>query len=278
MIKIVFILSLMWITIQAEMIGGIAMVVNNEPITLNEIKTFQQKNKISREDAVNALIQKRIEEEEIIKKGFHVTPEEIDKQIFQIAQRNKMSVDSFRLALQKDGKDYNQFRSNIEEKIKKEKLYRFIIGNRLKKADESIIREYYEKNKNKFKMPGSVEVLEYLSNSGEVLNAIASQPMVQFPNVKVTPKTIPLDKVNPQIAMLLVKTPDLSFTQVINAGNGTFAMFFVKSKTKGTIVPYEKVKDRIFAEVMKDREQALLIEYFEKKKSEAHIKVIRKPS
>ena len=127
-------------------------------------------------------------------------------------------------------------------------------------------------------MPGSVEVLEYLSNSGEVLNAIASQPMVQFPNVKVTPKTIPLDKVNPQIAMLLVKTADSSFTPVINAGNGTFAMFFVKSKTKGTIVPYEKVRNRIFAEVMKDREQALLIEYFEKKKSEAHIKVIRKPS
>ncbi len=278
MIKIVFILSLMWIAIQAKMIGGVAMVVNNKPITLNEIKSFQQKNRVSKEDAVNALIQKKIEEEEIIKKGFHVSSQELNNQIAKIAQRNNMSVEEFQLALQKDGKDYDKFRLDIEDKIKKEKLYRSIIGNRLKKADESVVRDYYEKNKNKFKMPGSVEVLEYLSNSGEVLSAIASQPMVQFPNVKVTPKTIPLNKINPQVAMLLVKTADSSFTQVINAGNGTFAMFFVKSKRKGSIVPYEKVRDRIFAEVMKDREQALLIEYFEKKKSEASIKVIRKPS
>ncbi len=278
MIKIAFILSLMWITIQAQMIGGIAMVVDNAPITLSEIKSFQQANNISREDAVNALIQKRIEEAEVIKKGFRASPAEIDNQISKIAQKNGMSIDQFRSALEKDGKDYNKFRSALEEKIKKEKLYKYIIGNRLKRVDDSIVREYYEKNKKNFKMPGSVEVLEYLSNNGEVLKMIASQPMVQFPNVKVTPKTIPLDKVNPQIGMLLVKTPDLSFTPVINAGNGTFAMFFVKSKAKGSTVPYEKVKNRIFAEIMKDREQALLIEYFEKKKSEAHIKVIRKPS
>ncbi len=278
MIRIAFIFSLMWVTIQAEMIGGIAMVVDNSPITLSEIKNFQQKNNISREDAVNALIQKRIEEAEVIKKGFQVTPQEIDNQISKIAQRNKMTLEGFRSALQKDGKDYNVFRSKLEEKIKKEKLYKQIIGNRLKKADESVVKEYYEKNKKQFKMPGSVEVLEYISNSGEVLNAIASQPMVQFPNVKITPKTIPLDKVNPQISMLLVKTPNSSFTPVINAGKGIFAMFFIKSKSKGTTVPYEKVRNRIFAEVMKDREQSLLIEYFEKKKAEAHIKVIRKPS
>ena len=54
-------------------------------------------------------------------------------------------------------------------------------------------------------------------------------------------------------------------------------MFFVKNKSKDMIVDYERAKQNIFARVMKEREQALLIEYFEKKKSEAIVKVIRKP-
>jgi hypothetical protein len=37
-------------------------------------------------------------------------------------------------------------------------------------------------------------------------------------------------------------------------------------------------KQEIFARVMKSKEQAALIEYFEKKKSEANVKVIRRPN
>ena len=58
MIKILTVLALMFSFSFARMIGGVAMTVDNEPITLAEIKTFQKQNHISKEDAVNALVQK----------------------------------------------------------------------------------------------------------------------------------------------------------------------------------------------------------------------------
>ncbi len=259
-----------------KMIGGIAMTVNGEPVTLYEINTMHQRAHISKEDAVNALIQQKIEEQEISKNSIYATPEEIDKRIEQLAQQNKMNLSQFKEAVQKEGKSFQELRNDLEKQIKKEKLYQKILAGKMKKPDEAKLKQFYQEHKKEFTIPGKIKIQEYASKNPKALQAIKMQPMLVIPQVKITPRTLDPRKTNPQLIQLLLQTPTKSFTPIVNLGNSA-AMFFVQSKGKPIVAPYESVKKNIFLKLMKDQEQANLIGYFEKKKSEADIQVLRKP-
>ena len=276
MIKIFTLLALLLTLSNARMIGGVAMTVDNEPITLLEIRNFQQQNKISKEDAVNALVQKKLEDQAIKEHRIFINPLAIDEEIALFAKKNGTDLAGLKIGLAKQGVEFSKFKADLGEKLKRDQLYKKILGKRLKKADESSLKAYYEKNKKLFKMPGDIEVTEYHAKKGELLQAKIMQPMLNIPEIKTKNNTIKAAQINPKLYALLLKTPTKSFTQIINTGDG-FVSFFVKSKSKDTILPYEQVKENIFARVMKEKEQALLIEFFEKKKSEAIVKVIRKP-
>ena len=261
----------------ARILDAVAMTVNGNPITLYEINQFSKQNHISKEDAVNALIQEKIEEEEIQKQGIYATPNEVDKRIMMIAQQNKMNLSQFEAALKKEGKTLESLRKDLEKQIKKEKLYGKILAGKIKKPDEETIKAFYESHKNEFTIPGKVKIQEYLSNDPRALQAIRMQPMLMLPNVKITPRTLDPRKTNPQLMQLILQTPTKQFTPIVQLGKDQAAMFFVEYKGKPKVAPYDQVKQAIMMRLMKEQEQANLIAYFEKKKSEADIKVIRKP-
>jgi parvulin-like peptidyl-prolyl isomerase len=261
----------------AKTIGAIAMTVNGSPITLYEIKAFSKNAHIPKEDAVNALIQEKIEQEEMRKQGIYVTPDEINQRLSFIAKQNNLTPEQFQAALKKEGKTLHSLKKDIEKQLKKEKLYQKILGNKLKKPTEDEMKAYYQKHKKEFTIPGKIKIQEYLSNDPRALQAIKMQPMLMLQNVKITPRTIDPKKTNPQLLQLILQTPVKEFTPIVNLGKNQAAMFFVQSKGKSVTAPYEQVKQNIFMRMMKDQEQANLIAYFEKKKSEANIKVLRKP-
>ncbi len=277
MIKYFLAFTLLVTPIFAKTIGGIALTVNGNPITTFEVNNLSKKAHISKEDAVNALIQEKIEEEEIKKSGIYVTPDEVQKRIDLIAKQNKLTPEQFTKALKKEGKTIDELKNDIEKQIKKEKLYQKILAGKLKKPSEEEMREYYNKHKKEFTIPGKVKIQEYLSNDPRALQAIKMQPMLMLPNVKITPRTLDPRKTNPQLMQLILQTPTKTFTPIVNLGKNQVAMFFVERKGRSVTAPFDQVKQNIMMRMMKDQEQANLIAYFEKKKSEADIKVIRKP-
>ncbi len=277
MIKYLTSFALVITTSFAGVIGGISMTVDNEPITLFEIQSYTQQNKVPTEEAVNRLIQRKIEEIEIRKQGIIASPYEVDKKMKEIAQQNGMTEAQFKKALVAEGHSEKRIRQDIEEKFKRDELYKKIVGSSLKKPDEEELQSFYDLHQSEFNMPTSVDVVEYISASKEALEAQQKQPMVNIPNIEVSQKTVALKTINPQLAQLLVQTPDGSFTPVLNLGK-VAGMFFVQNKTGQENVSFAMAKQAIFARVMKSKEQAALIEYFEKKKSEANVKVIRRPN
>lgn len=277
MIKYLTSFALFMTTSFAGLIGGISMTVDNEAITLYEIQSYTQQNKVSTQEAVNRLIQRKIEEIEIRKLGIVASPYEVDKKMKEIAKQNGLSEAQFKKALVAEGHSEKRIRRDIEDKFKRDELYKKIVGSSLKKPDEEELQSYYDLHQNEFNMPTSVELVEYISTSKEALEAQQKQPMVNIPNIEVSQKTVELKSINPQLAGLLVQTPDGSFTPVLNLGK-VAGMFFVQKKVGTQNVSFAMAKQEIFARVMKSKEQASLIEYFEKKKSEANIKAIRKPN
>ena len=275
MMKIVVFLALMLTMVaQARMIGGIAMVVDNEPITLLEIKQFQKISGLSKEQTIDALIQKKLEEKAIRESAIYITPQEIEAETQNFAKKNGVDMQGLEAGLKKQNITIEQFKSDLGEKLKRDKLYAKLLRGRMQPADESELKAYYEAHQKSFKMSGDIKVTEYASKDGKSLQAKIMQPMLNIPDIKTKEKTIQANQVDPRFFALLQKTPNRSFTQVINTGKG-FVSLFVKSKSKAKVLPYEKVKEAIYGRVMKEKEQALLSEYFEKKKAEAIIKVIR---
>ena len=276
MIKILTAVMLMFTLSDARMIGGVSMTVDNEPITLAEIRTFQKQNHISKEDAVNALVQKKLEEQMIRSYGIYVNPYDVDKEAERFAKTNGVDMAGLKAGLEKQGTTLKKFKADLAEKMKHDKLYKKILAGRMKQPDDAALRAYYETHKKEFKLPGNIKVIEYSAKDGKALQMLQMQPMMNHPDVKMKEKTIEAAKTNPKLFALLLQTPETRFTQIINTGDG-FVTFFVKEKGKDRIVSFEQAKQNIALRVMKEKEQALLIEFFEKKKSEAIIKVIRKP-
>jgi len=277
MIKYLTSFALVMTTSFAGLIGGISMTVDNEAITLYEIQSYTQQNKVSVEEAVNRLIQRKIEDIEIRKLGIIASPYEVDKKMQEIAKQNGMTEEQFKKALVSEGHSEQRIRRDIEDKFKRDELYKKIVGSSLKKPDEEELQSYYDLHQSEFNMPTSVELVEYISTSKEALETQQKQPMVNMPNIEVSQKTVELKSINPQLAGLLVQTPDGSFTPVLNLGK-VAGMFFIQKKIGKQNVSFAMAKQEIFARVMRSKEQASLIEYFEKKKSEANVKVIRRPN
>jgi len=261
----------------AGLIGGVSMTVDSEPITLYEIQSFVAQNKVPVEEAVNRLVQKKIEDIEIRELGIIASPYEIDNKIKELAAQNKMSLEQFKQELTKEGLTENDIKAKIEEQYKRDTLYKKIVGSSLKKPDEEELKSYYETHQKEFNFPTKVEVIEYLAESKEALEVVRKQPMINQPNVQVTPKTVDLKSINPQLAGLLLNTKNKTFTPVLTLGKIS-GMFFVIQRAGQKHISYEEAKQSIFARVLKAKEQAALIEYFEKKKSEANIKIVRRPN
>ncbi len=276
MIKYFLVFMLIVTPIFSKTIGAVALTVNSNPITVYEIQKLSTQKKISKEDAVNSLIQEKIEQEQIQKLGIFATPDEIKARIAEIAKQNNLSKAEFEKALQKEGKSISSLKKDIEKVIKKEKLYQKILEGKMKRPTEDEMKNFYEEHKQEFTIPGKIKIQEYTSKDPKALQAIQMRPMLMLPNVNITTKILNPKETNPKLFQFLLQTPTKTFTPIVNLGQN-MAMFFILEKSKPVTASFDQVKQNIFVQLMKEQEQANLISYFEKKKSEANIKVIRKP-
>jgi hypothetical protein len=73
---------------------------------------------------------------------------------------------------------------------------------------------------------------------------------------------------------IVTKTPEKSFSTIF-VENQTFNLLFVSSKADIKITPLEIVKETIFNEIMTNRENEYLKNYFENLKLGANIKILK---
>ena len=275
MLKILLVVLIFTIFSFAKIVGGIAMLVNGDPITTYEIKSFAKKNHISINDAVNSLIQQKLELQEAEKLGITVSGMEIDNEMINLAKKNGLSLEEFKRELRREGKSEDELREQIRKKLIKDKLYQTILSSSLEKPTEEDLKRFYELHSNELNAPSKIDVIQYVSLDKERLKTKIKTPAFPIPEVGESKTTLPLNAIPPQLADILVNTKTGSFTPILNIG-GKFVAFKVLKKYKKHI-SYESIKPKLFRAYMNERQQARLIEFFEKKKAEANIKVIRKP-
>lgn len=271
-----FCLSVFALCLQAQnIVDGIAFKVNNYPVTLYELQSLQQNQKLSPKQARDQLILKVIKMQEAERLQIIVDETMIDQQIQAAATMKGISRDEFVANMIGSGYSYEELRAFYKEYIQNELLTQRILSTNLKIVDEKELKKFYDTHQKDFTLPKEVVVIQYASNNDKLLAQAMNNPLMQIRGVEKREEKISLANINPQIAQLFADTPKGEFTQILNNGGAVLA-FYIKDKIGSTTLPYEQIKPMIMQKIVYERKDLILKEYFERLVASAIITDVRK--
>lgn len=257
----------------AQMINGIAAIVENEPITLYEVYSLKEQLRASEQDALNLLIRDRLEDAQIKNLNISVTPFELNDRIESIAKQNGMTNSQFRSSIQAQGMDFLEFKNNIEKKMLQEKLYKSILAEAGKNVNEQKAKMYFDANPDKFKVFSTAKVVLYRAKNPEELEAQKTSPSL-LNSVQTQELSLDYQSIDPRLAAIIAGTNNGEFTQILQ-GADSFDMFYVKEKIGSYTPSFADVKDNVINELYQGEQEKLMADYFDKLRAKAKIQILR---
>lgn len=185
-----------------------------------------------------------------------------------------MDVYSFKSIIKQKYPNYNDFENEVKDSVIRQKLIKKLVRGQLAIATIDDVKLYYEKNISQYQTSKYFYVTQYSSSNKEDLIEKISTPMKVIPSVTVSELKIDSKDINAQLQYVLTTTKNRSFTPIFTLNN-QYISLYVKNKEGSEAINFDIVKDRIFNEIMEQREKVFLEQHFEKQKLTADIKVIR---
>jgi len=263
-----FLIFLIFIFLNAKIVDRVIVSVNGEPITSYELNKTVALLKISPKEALNILIDKKIIDEEIKKRGIEVDEFDIENALEKIASKNGMSVFEFKNFLKAKG-EYNKFIKNLKDNLLKQKLFSQIVSSRLKITPKEL-KNYYNQHKDEFKTFKNIEVVKYQSNNPENLKKVIKNHMFLLDNVKVEIQDFNVSNLPLNLIYLFNSVKKDSFTPIFSNDEG-YVTYYINKKEGVTTIPFEKVKDIIYQKLANKKREEILKDYFNTLKNQADI-------
>jgi len=272
----IFLTIMLTMSLNAQLVDGVAVVVKGSAITLYDIKKEMQLSKIDAKSATDLLIRKALENQEVKERKISVSSSEVYDDIKKTAARNKLSVSEFYEAVRNSsGLTSQELKEKIKEKLLSQKLYSAIAYSGLSEPTEDEIKAYFESNKDSFAHPSGFKVVIYHSKSQQRLQEKVDNPMFYSPEISSNEQDLPYDRISPELATLLEKTPLSNFTPVIPDGKGGYMSFYIKEIESAKETGLDSVKNQIINMIMAEQREQVLGDYFARLRHNADIKMIR---
>ncbi len=274
----IFLALLFTLSLNAEIVDGVAAVVKDSAITLYDITTEMQTSKVEAKQALDILIRKKLEEIEAKERKLTVTSSEVYDDIKKAAAGNNMSVNEFYDAIREsNGLTSSQLKEKIKEKLLSQKLYAAIAYASMSEPSDSEIKEYYELHKDFFMHPSSFTATVYVAKNQASLQSKVDNPMFYSPEIQSKEEVLQYDRISPELAALLEKTPINSFSPIVPNGKNGYMSFYIKSVKSAEETGISGVKNEISNLIMADKREQVLSDYFDRLRNNADIKIIRMP-
>ncbi len=262
--------TFLFLSLNAKIVDKVVASVNNYPITSYDVEIASKKLGISPNKALNYLIDQKLIESEIKKRGISVDDFEIDEAMDKIAKRNNLTLFEFKNILMQRG-EYYKFRNEIKQNLLKQKLFASIINSKLKISPDDI-KNYYQTHKDEFSTFDEIQVVKYSSRNPQILKQLFTNPFYNDKNIVSQTKIykwneLPLDKL-----YLFKNTKVGQYTPIINEGL-TYSTYYIANKQGKVYLPFEKVKNIIANKLIEMKRNQILKEYFDKIKNRADIKI-----
>lgn len=263
----------------ADVIGGIAITIDNETITLYEIKQEQEITKQSVKKAVDQLIRSKLERIEAKKRHISITNQDVIDELKKMAKTNNMTLAQLYEAMgSARNLSESQTKEKTKEKLLKQKLFNAIAMSKMEEPTDEEVEEYYNLHLSDYQAPKSVDVVIYSSKNKNTLQQKISNPMMYLPEVKTENTKIDTAKINPRLAELIIKTKDNSFTPILpQMGSSGHMAFYVLQKNDINTPPLELIRPQVEAKIMDDYREHILNDHFQRMRINADIKILRLP-
>ena len=259
----------------SQISNGIAAIIENEPITINELRKAAAQLQINEANALNLLIRDRLETAQIKNLKIEASDYELNQRLQKIASESGMNVSDLRSAVLSKGGDYSQFKDDVAKSIKQEKLYQSIFADAKINISENAARAYFEQNRDLFAHFTDVSVTRYVAPSMQLLEAARhSSPMNTNHSVHMDVLDLKSEQIPPQLRTIFQQTPDGTFTQIFQTPEG-FEMFYVASKKGQTMPEFDEVRDEAMNALYKLEQDRVIGEYFNKLLAKANVKHLR---
>lgn len=263
----------------SDIIGGIAITIDEETITLYEIKQEQEITKKSVKQAVDRLIRTKLESIEAKKRQISVSNQEVLNDLKQMAGQNNMTLAQLYEAMSSARNlSESQTKTKTREKLLKQKLFNAIAMSEMEEPTDEEVEEYYNLHLKEYQMPKSIDTVVYSSQNREALQQKISNPMMYLPEVKTENTRLETAKINPRLAELIIKTEDSSFTPILPQMSGSGHMsFYVVQKNEINTPSLELIRPQVENKIMQDKREHILNDHFQRMRLNADIKVLRLP-
>ncbi len=260
-----------------NIVNGISVIVNGEPITLYEIHKMSKQMNIPVEVALKDLVEKRLQDAQIKKLGIKASNFEVNQKIDEIANKNGMSAYELLSFVSSKGMSERLYRNNIANAIKNEKLLRRIFSKNTPVPSENDIKAFYEGNKASFSNMTSFDVTKYKGSTYTALQEIQNAPMSVISGVVVTRDNIHVSDVSKKMAYYLHQTKSGEFTPILKTKDGSYVMYLMGDKSSSSTMSLDKARPLIVKELVKKYEKDVVRNYFDKLKAGANIEIVREP-
>lgn len=255
----------------AKLIDAVAIVVDDEPITLSDIQKEIAQG-LSKEEAIEKLISQTLKASKIKDLGIEISDYEVENRISLIASKNKMSVQELENLVSKR-QNLQKYKQQIKESLVNEALFRSILANEMPMS-EGEIEKYYKQNPSKFKQAKTAIIIQYMSLDKNSLEKMINNPLLKDDGVLQKKDRLDLQKINPNLARIIQETRVGGFTQIFNQGNRYFS-FYVKEKMGVSTMPYEQASTKIKEMLIIEKRKRAIKDYFMRQRSVARIIMLR---
>lgn len=138
----------------AQLVDGIAAVINDEVVTLSELDREMERtlaqlrqrmgpDKIPPRDTLrrqllDRMIMDRLQIQRARERGLEVSQQEVDQAVARVARNNGLSVPQFRQAVQRQGMDYGEYRDRLKEQVLRNRLVNQAVRSQVNVTDQEI--------------------------------------------------------------------------------------------------------------------------------------------
>ncbi|MEA1892398.1 MAG: peptidyl-prolyl cis-trans isomerase [Campylobacterota bacterium] len=272
----IFLTLMIAVSLNAEMVDGVAVVVKGKAITLYDIKEEMKISKLDAKYSLDALIRKALESQEIKERKISVSSGEVYDDIKKTAARNNLSVSEFYTAVRdSNGLSSSDLKIKIKEKLLSQKLYSAIAYSAISEPSQDEVEAYYNANKDSFAHPSGFEVIIYQAKDRARLQEKIDNPMFYSPDITTNEQNLPYERISPELASLLERTALNSFTTIVPDGKGGFMSFYIKQIDTAKETGIDSVRNQIVNIIMGDKREQVLGDYFARLRHNADIKILR---
>lgn len=259
------------------MVDGVALIVNNEPITLYDIEEQAMQFGISKQEVSNVLIEQKLIESQAKKMGVVVDDIDLENALEQYANQNGASLYDLEQLVKSKGLAWDLYKANYRAKMLKSKLEEAVLRAKLTPPSREELEEFFEQHKGSFAAPRSFEVVKYLSTDKSALMATKANPMLRHPSVQSESERIHSATINSALLSILVNTPAGSFSDILPVGGDNYLMIYVQNREGETMPTFSSVENLVQEKYFLSQKDKVLSDNISRLKSSAKIKVIRLP-